>query len=106
MPVQCALDLDRGNVLATRYYNVLGPIPDFNGAIGVSYRQIATVKEPSGEGRLRRRLVFEITGHERVTANPDLAYRGAITRHLRTARVDDQGFTGGGMGNALTREAL
>src|SRR5205809_3615744 len=67
------LHLDRADVFTAGDDDVLLPVAQLDGAVGVANREIATVEPPAGEGAVGRLLVCEVPGHHdvpRITTSP------------------------------------
>ena len=92
MAIQHLLDLDRGDVLAARDDDVLRAVLDLDITVGMHDREIAGVKPAAGERLIGSRGIFQITLHQRVAAQQQLADCRTVGRHIA------QGF---GIGDAL-----
>src|SRR5439155_3383216 len=82
-------DLDRGDVLAARDDDVLGPVAQFDVTVGVHHTQVAGV-EPAAPERVRGRLgVVVVAEHHVVAAHDDLAHGVPVGRYVRHRLVHD-----------------
>jgi hypothetical protein len=84
------LDVDRGDPLATRLDDVLGPVDDSDETVGVDRHDI-TGAEPAFlvDRRLRSGLVVEIALHDPRASHEQLAALDAVMRQPLAVGVDD-----------------
>ena len=84
--------------------DVLGAVLDLDIAVGVAHPQIAGVEPAALEGRVGRRGILQITHHDGVAAQEDLAHGLAVPGGLRQRRrVGDHDALQGQIGHSLAR---
>ncbi|BAS82162.1 Os03g0133825 [Oryza sativa Japonica Group] len=84
------LHLDRADVLAARYDDVLGPVLELDVPVRVAHGEVPAVQPPAGHGFLRRADVLVVPAHHRVPPEHHLAHRLPVVRHvLHRGRVLD-----------------
>ncbi|BAS82160.1 Os03g0133650, partial [Oryza sativa Japonica Group] len=80
---QHRLHLDRADVLAARYDDVLGAILELDIPVRVAHAEVARAQPPAAHGLLRGRRVLVVPAHDRVAAEHDLADGAPVGRHAR-----------------------
>ena len=66
--------LDRADVLTARDDDVLHPVAELDGTIGMKHGDVAAVEPPTGERLLRRLYIVVVALHDDIAAHDDLAH--------------------------------
>lgn len=82
VPLQGILNLNRADVLPTRYDDILRPIFDLNRSVGMEDSDIASMEDTALKGLPGARLVQEVPFHDDVALDHHLTQRLAVGGHL------------------------